>query len=181
MYLARWILGATVGKALLNLGRQVRARPDSDSDVIINSTILPHYQQFNQCGSKIIRSLQVPKLRSDVFGVINISWLWTQAYIWGYGPHIISLSLFPSHPHSPCPCLCPFQIQSSLIQRLKYLISLPSVKMHLSSDLFLNAAKLSPVHISKADKQLNEDLLGITLKRPDWWEVRDSACHTFLR
>lgn len=43
--------------------------------------------------------------------------------------------------------------------------------MHLSSDLFLNASKLSPVHVSEADTQLNEKLLGMTVKGPRWWEV----------
>lgn len=45
--------------------------------------------------------------------------------------------------------------------------------MHLSSDLFLNASKLSPVHVSEADTQLNEKLLGMTVKGPRWWEVRE--------
>lgn len=53
--------------------------------------------------------------------------------------------------------------------------------MHLSSDLFLNAAKLSPVHVSEADKQLNENLLGITMKGPRWWDVRKTTCDTLLR
>lgn len=38
--------------------------------------------------------------------------------------------------------------------------------MHLSSDLFLNAAKLSPVYVSETDKQLNDNLLAITVKGP---------------
>ena len=55
------------------------------------------------------------------------------------------------------------------------------MKVHLSSDPFLDAAKLSLVHVSNADKQLKKDLLGITMKGPSRWEVRDSARHTLLR
>lgn len=50
--------------------------------------------------------------------------------------------------------------------------------MDLSSDLFLNAAKLSPVHVSEADRQLNKKLLSITVKGPQWWEVRENAYDT---
>ena len=54
--------------------------------------------------------------------------------------------------------------------------------MLLSSDLFLNAAKLFPVYVSETDKQLNDNLLAITVKGPHWWEVGEpTACDTFLR
>ena len=53
--------------------------------------------------------------------------------------------------------------------------------MHLSSDLFLNAAKLSPVHVNEADTQLNNKLLGITVKGPLRCEVRDSPYDNLLR
>lgn len=50
----------------------------------------------------------------------------------------------------------------------EYPIWLLSTKMNHSSDLFLNAAKLFPFHVSEADKQSNEKLLGSTMKEPRW-------------
>lgn len=43
--------------------------------------------------------------------------------------------------------------------------------MALESDFIVNASKLKPEAVSQAEKQLNDTMVGITEKGPQWYEV----------
>jgi hypothetical protein len=47
--------------------------------------------------------------------------------------------------------------------------------MSLQSDLVLNVSKLKPEAVSDSEKKLNDALIAITEKGPQWFEVCECA------